>query len=211
MITNLGETTPEHINDNLESTEDELVIDNISGVSIEHEAIDKKEKGTLAKRFTELVGQGYKPGQAARLVGSSVKGIMSSSRVKKEVATLLETYTLQADVRRALVRAGLNQLALENLGAEGDKKVALDALKAIGGDTEVGINAPPQPGIQINVGNLQSLFTDIPEPDKMGIEQKKDEVISAEFIDVTADTTEVLDSEAISRLGEEIEKENKES
>lgn len=178
MIRELGEDTQHHIRQSSEP-EEELIIDNVT--DIEHEAIDKKEKGTLAKKFINLIGQGYKPGQAAKLVGASVKGLMSSSRIQKEVKELLETYTLGADIRRQLVRAGMNQLAIENLGADGDKKIALDALKAIGSDTEVGINAPPQVALQINVGALENIFADIPEPDK--IEEKKGEIIDVEFVD----------------------------
>lgn len=83
MLKNLGEERQHHILDSYSEPEEELIIDNISE-EIEHEVIEKKEKGTLAKKFISLIGQGYKPGEAAKMVGTSVKGLMSSSRIQKE-------------------------------------------------------------------------------------------------------------------------------
>lgn len=176
---------------------------------IEVVAKDKPDKNLLSKKFVNLIGQGYKPGEAAKLVGTSIKGIMSDSKVRKQIEGLLKDYKLQADVRRDLVRATTNKIVLENMdGDPTQQKLALDAAKVIAADTEVGINAPPQPGIQINVGNLTSVFAALDD------ENKGDNVIDvvgrAEYpsdgggmASITEANTEVLDEEGIRRLAEE--------
>lgn len=143
--------------------------------NIEIEAKDKPDKNTLAKKYLNLIGQGYKPGEAAKLVGTSMSGIASDNKTKKQLERLAKDYQLSADVRRALVRMGMNKILLDNIDSTdvNNQKLALDAAKAIGSDTEVGINAPPQPGIQINVGNLQGLFS--------AIEIPKEEIIDVDF------------------------------
>lgn len=188
--------------------------------NIEVESKDKPAKDSLSKKFINLIGQGYKPGEAAKLVGTSIKGIMSDNKVKKQLERLAKDYRLSADVRREMVRMGMNKILLDNIDSSdiNNQKLALDAAKAIGSDTEVGINAPPQPGIQINVGNLQGLFS--------AIEVPKEEVIDVNFtrsnleeirkddsqrtLQIDGIETQILDEEGIRELiqqtGEETNK-----
>jgi hypothetical protein len=170
-------------------------------MSIEHEAFDKRLKDQLSKKFINLLGQGYKPGEAAKLVGTSIRGIMNQNKFKKDVQLLVETYNLPPDIRRAMVRAGMNQIVMENLKVPEAtaQKLALDALKAIGSDTEVGINAPPQPGIQINLGNLTDVFAAFAKDDKMVVIDHKETE--------DGDSEAVLDAATIQLLAPETSEE----
>lgn len=195
------EDTPDLLKfDSSFSSEDETIELESSDLDVESESLDKKPKDTLAKKFINLLGQGYKPGEAAKLVGTSIRGIMSQKAFRDKVKNLVDTYNLTPDIRRAMVRAGLNQIAMDGLNSTdpSEKKLALDALKVIGSDTEVGTNAPPQPAVQINVGNLEELFTKLDSVDTIDVEPVREKINAG-------NNTTVFDSTTISNLAPKIE------
>lgn len=206
--------TDNHIKDSFIVEDNNLTIEEFS-CNIELEAKDKPDKKLLSKKFVDLLGQGYKPGEAAKRVGTSIKGIMSDSKVSKQIKALVENYQLNADVRRQVARNIANKIALENMdGDPTQQKLALDAIKVIGADTEVGINAPPQPGIQINVGNLSGLFANIEVPEDLKeqeniIDVSRSEPLLQSFLNSGGETilegnqTQILDAEGIERLANE--------
>lgn len=192
-----GESKPTLVSDKLDSNNPSnlLTIDDFY-CTIEVEAKNKPPKDNLSKRFINLIGQGYKPGEAARRVGTSIQGLMSDNKIKKQIENLAKNYHLTADVRRQLVRMSTTKILLDNIeGDTNQQKLALDAAKSIGSDTEVGINAPPQPGIQINVGNLAGLFSSIDIP-----QEEQETIIDIQPILKPNDSTE--DQFRIEGLGE---------
>jgi hypothetical protein len=103
-----------------------------------------------AQKFVSLLKEGVKPGEAAHRLHTSLKHIMSEPQAKGMIRQIIEGYTLDASVRRLLARALVNKIALE-ADAAGDAKTVLDAVKIMGADPEVGLNAAPQTNVNIAV------------------------------------------------------------
>lgn len=120
-----------------------------------------------AQRFVDLMKTGYTPGEAARMAGrTSVRALMQDTGARKTVRALAEEYGMNDDVRKILVKFGLNKIAIDNLSKEDrdSQKLALDALKAIATDPDVGLNAAQANiGIAINLGDLGALLEKVPE------------------------------------------------
>lgn len=120
-----------------------------------------------AQRFVDLMKTGYTAGEAARMAGrTSVRALMQDTGARKTVRALAEEYGMNDDVRKILVKFGLNKIAIDNLSKEDrdSQKLALDALKAIATDPDVGLNAAQANiGIAINLGDLGALLEKVPE------------------------------------------------
>lgn len=122
---------------------------------------DSKPKNAMAKRFTELITQGYKPHEAAKLIGSTMRGLVGNDQFKKQVQQLIETASLVPEMRKEMIRSGLNHIFISNINNpdKESQKLAIEAAKVIGADPEVGLNAPPQgTGIQINLNTLGNVL-----------------------------------------------------
>ena len=120
--------------------------------------------GTLqeikAQKFAELVKEKGIVA-AAREVGEREWRIYASQEeVRNAVMRTIRNNYLPPDARKMLVRAGFNQLAVEGLTSTDPtaKKVALDALKSIAADTEVGIMQPAAVQVSIDMGALKNVL-----------------------------------------------------
>lgn len=146
-----------------------------------------QEIGTLAqikaRTFAKLVKEKGIV-EAAKEVGERQwKQFISREEVREAVKKIIEAHYLPPDARKMLVRAGFNQLAIEGLTSTDPmaKKVALDALKGIAADQEVGITQPAAVQVSIDLGALKGVLesSDLPDVDLDGevveaiVEEKK--------------------------------------
>lgn len=126
-----------------------------------------------AKKFVELVkDQKKSPEEAARILSLDLSTAGASEQMRLYTQKLLRSWAAGPDVRRELVRAGLNKIFMESL-ASGDYKTALDATKQIGSDPDVGLNAAPQPIVNINIEAIEGIVS----------KMKPSDVIDAEVTD----------------------------
>ncbi len=118
-----------------------------------------------AIKFGEFLKAGYKPGEAAHKLKTSVRAIMEKPQAQKIVKDLIETYEFTAEVRKHLVKAAVNKGIIENSAVSedgkplGDPKLLIDYLKLAQQDGELGITAPQN--VNVNMGLnpiLQSLL-----------------------------------------------------
>ena len=112
------------------------------------------EAEVMAKNFVDLVQKGFTPGKAAKALGTSLGAIKENQDVRAVARKLMTQAYFPPEARKALVRAGLMHLALDNVFSPDptEKKIALDALKAAGADVEVGVTgAMQQIGVGVNV------------------------------------------------------------
>lgn len=151
-----------HLRLNEEDSKDAVPYEISEGFDLDIDATseNKPAKNTLAKRFMDLVGQGYKPHEAAKTVGTTMSGIMGNEAFKKQVKQLVESASMPNDIRKEMVRAGLNRIFMENVARpdSNSQKLAIEAAKAISSDPDVGLNAIPNPGIQININELDNVL-----------------------------------------------------
>ena len=161
-----------------QKTEDAVVYEGtepfvIDDVDIDNQ--DKKPKNALAKRFMDLCGQGYKPHEAAKLVGSTMKGLVGNDQFKRQVQQLIQTASLTPEMRKEMIRSGLNHIFISNINNpdKESQKLAIEAAKVIGSDPDVGLNAAPQAGIQINLNALGSVLEKTQTIDVKPIEEDK--------------------------------------
>ncbi len=121
---------------------------------------NSKPRNALAKKFLDLCGQGYTPGEAAKTIGSSLKGLVGNDQFKKQVQSLIQTASLAPELRKEMIRAGLNQIFITNINQpdKESQKLAIEAAKVIGSDPDVGLNAQPQAGISINLNTLGNVL-----------------------------------------------------
>ena len=125
-----------------------------------------EDESTLkARRFLELVESGDSPTSAARKVDSrsnvsKIVGAVQDKDLRGKLKKLLERGRLPAEVRKEMVRAGLNDVFLEHVdGSPKNQKLALAAAKLISDDPEVGLNAPiVTPGVTIDMGKFGELL-----------------------------------------------------
>jgi len=117
-----------------------------------------KYPGAVAKSITELmVKHDLEPEKAAAMIGIS-KDAIPPEVFKQSVLDKIKNYALPSEAVRELVRAGRNQVIMEGLAENGDRKLALEAMKQSAGDPSVGLTAPPTPPVQISIGSLQAII-----------------------------------------------------
>jgi len=116
-----------------------------------------------AKKFLDLVRKGCTPGEAAEQVGMSLAQL-KRTRVRKRIEDLTIAYHLPDEIRKLLVKAGLNRLFMMNLGKKdvANQKILLDTIKQMASDPDVGLQSNQQVGIQINLGELADLISRTP-------------------------------------------------
>lgn len=107
-----------------------------------------------AERFVELVKQGMPAGKAAQEIGTTVRDIMTSVQMKAAVEDLMATAELAPEVRKRMLKAGLNKIFMRTVDSDNPKvmKIALEAAKQIGQDEGT---VPPEAGVTINLGDLE--------------------------------------------------------
>jgi hypothetical protein len=109
-----------------------------------------------AKRFLDLVRKGVPQGEAAQAVGMSLAQI-KRSRLKKKIEDLTIAYHLPDEIRKQLVKSGLNRLYMMNLGKKdpASQKIFLDTVKQMAADPDVGLDKSREIGVNINIGELR--------------------------------------------------------
>lgn len=117
-----------------------------------------------AKKFLDLVRKGVTPGDAAKKVGMSLAQLRRT-KVKKRIEDLTIAYHLPDEIRKLLVKNGLNRLFMMNLGKKdvANQKLLLDTIKQMASDPDVGLQSNQQVGIQINLGELGELLKNVPK------------------------------------------------
>lgn len=127
----------------------------------------QKEGSIKARRFLELVVAGEEPARAARKLHTKLQSLIRDDEVRLALKNLLEGSRLPADVRKEMVRAGLNSMFMRNVsGKLKEQKIALEAAKQIARDPEVGLNLPPM-GVAVPIdvsalGQMMSKMKPIP-------------------------------------------------
>jgi hypothetical protein len=124
---------------------------------------DSKNGGAKVKaaRFVDLLKDGVKPGEAAERIGTSLKQLRTSEDMKTAVAELLATATLSSEIRKGMVRAGLNKVFIEGISSEDpkDRKVALEAAKLIASDE--GLQTGSDVTVAFDLGDLGDVIKDV--------------------------------------------------
>lgn len=128
----------------------------------------------MAGRFLDLVRSGERPGDAAHMLGTTLKEMDKSIAVQEALRELVP-YHMKPELRKEMVRMGLNKVFLDNIrSADKDYvKLALDAAKQIGSDPDVGLNAAPAGGVTIDLGSLGDLLSEKISPPTLDIGEKK--------------------------------------
>jgi hypothetical protein len=118
----------------------------------------KSNAGVVAQKISNLMQKGVPLSEAAKTMGLDAK-LMPRELVTKLTVNAIQTYQMTPGVDRELVRAVRRKVLIdEGLSETGDRKLALDAAKQIATDPDVGLNAPPQPIVQINLTELQTVI-----------------------------------------------------
>lgn len=126
----------------------------VTEVTVRNDETPGGDLRVKAQRFVDLIKTGEKPWRAAEKIGTTLGRINTSTEMQAAIKGLLETATLSSEIRKAVVKAGLNKLFMENLGSDDpkDKKIALDAAKMIAADE--GMNTGTEVGVTFNLGEL---------------------------------------------------------
>lgn len=119
------------------------------------------ERKTKARHFLELVNDGMPPSQAVRAVHTTMQDLRKDADVRAQLKDLIVVNRLPADIRKEMVRSGLNSLFMKNIGSDRlkDQKMALDVAKQISKDPEVGLSGPVGgPSVTIDMGSFAGLL-----------------------------------------------------
>ena len=100
-----------------------------------------------AEAFLECLKEGMTKTEAAEAVGADLNQLKRDPAVMEAAKSLIRRYKFSAAERKELARAKLNQIMLE-----GEDKVALQAVKLIGEDSEVGLTVHGGPQVNVSVG-----------------------------------------------------------
>lgn len=122
----------------------------------------KEDKSYKARRFLELVGNGVAPFDAARAQHTNLREIRKDPQMRQDLKALkdlIQNSRFPGDLRKEMVRAGLNRVFLDNItGKLKQQKLALDAARQMAKDPEIGLNIPtPSPSVTIDLGALGSM------------------------------------------------------
>lgn len=112
-----------------------------------------------AEKFVDLVtNKRVTPKKAAEKIGTTIEQIVNNEQMKAAVEQLMFAAELPVEIRKRMLKAGLNKIFIENVNATEPKrvKIALEAAKQIGQDPEIGTQQP-EGGVIINLGELESV------------------------------------------------------
>lgn len=150
------DTTPDPKTDTIPLVEAEVTND----VQVVINNDKKAEVKKVAERFVDLVKHGEKPGEAARMVGTTLREIGSRDDLKKFVSRLIGDFHLEAAVQKELVSAGLTKLFTEAVRSPDieDRKLALAVGKQL--SQNLGIVAADGT-VTVDLGSLGDVLKDI--------------------------------------------------
>lgn len=137
----------------------------VTTVELEIEPKEQSIVEVKAQRFVEALGRKQKPSEAAKSVGMSLVKIRNSEAMQEAIKALKDTFTIPPEMRRTMVRNGLNKLFLENIESEDPKRqrIALDTAKQIAADPEISLGSPESVSITFG-SNLESVIESIDLP-----------------------------------------------
>jgi len=154
--------TEELPEDKVNAASEDVVVINEVVTTLDYKNSEAKIK---AQRFADAIVSGMKPGQAADKVGTTLRAIKSSKEMQRVVEETIRTGHLSAEIRRLLVRSGLNQLLIQSLGSDDlqEREFSLKVIKQISLDPEVSTEQV-QGGVTIDLGELKDVVTNISLP-----------------------------------------------
>ena len=113
-----------------------------------------------AAQFVDKIKNGISPGKAAASIGTTLGAIATNDEMRNAISQLVSVGEIPAEARKRMLRAGLNKLFMESVGATDIKsrKIALEAAKLIGQDPEVNANAGDGATVVFELGDLADVF-----------------------------------------------------
>lgn len=141
--------------------EEMLPVADIKPALIDVSSVPQKSRASVqAKRFLELISNGVLPNTAAENLNENLPELRKDATIRKGLKLLVEQSRFPAEVRKEMVRAGLNKLFMENInGSLKEQKVALEASKQIAKDPETGLTTPNiGPQVHIDMGALTEML-----------------------------------------------------
>lgn len=113
-----------------------------------------------AERFVDLVKHGKTAAQAAQAIGTTVRALNTHSDMQDAIAALVSVGELPAEVRRKMLKAGLNKIFMEGVGSDSvkERKLALEAAKLIGQDPEISLTEGDGAKVVFDLGDLAEVF-----------------------------------------------------
>lgn len=153
-----------------------------------------------AKRLLQRVQKGESLSAAAVAERMTIAEIRDSDNpVRASLQQLIGSYFLPPEARKQMVRAGLNKMFMDNVVSTDPvaQKVALDAAKQISLDPEVGLAADNSGGVIINIGELESVFSQLRNEAAPEVEdgrndrrQRENRIVEGIFEDIPAGGSE---------------------
>lgn len=130
---------------------------------------------------------------AAKKMSTSLRDLMPTADDKAEVQELIADWSMTPDKRASVARAAQNKLLMEAVNSDKvkDRKFALEVIKSIAKDVQVGMESsgPGQLGEAIGAG-LRSILADVEIPKELAASTSNDNVvIDAEFTEVPKESS----------------------
>jgi len=115
--------------------------------------------GKTAKKFVDLMLTGETVQMAAKRLHATVGTLIADPAFMAQVQGLVVQGYLPAEVRKMMIRGGLNQAFARGINSDDPdlRKDALNAAKQIAEDPEVGLKHAG-PAIEIDLGALADIF-----------------------------------------------------
>jgi len=137
----------------------------VEGITLEQRGKRNTPKSKVARKLVELVKEGATPDKAARLLDLDLKS-PDNWAIVDQVRGLLKDYAAKPELDRELVRATRRKAMLESLRPDATEEgpnfdIALKAANQIASDPEVGLTAPPQPVVSINLQMLENILDSV--------------------------------------------------
>lgn len=134
----------------------EILVDNYTTENNESKDIVVQD---TAQKFVDLLKQGKTPGEAAQAIGTTVRALNTQGDMQAAVAALVSIGELPAEVRRKMLKAGLNKMFMEGIGSDSvkERKLALEAAKLIGQDEGMA-EADGGTKVVFELGDLAEVF-----------------------------------------------------
>lgn len=127
----------------------------------------KTVAATVAKKFVELVKSGETPSDAARRLHRKLSDLRMDEEFTRKAAAIIEGGYLPAEVRKALVRSGLNRRFVNGIDSDDPelRRDALTAAKMIAEDPEVGLKHTA-PAVEIDLTVLGDILAKVETDEK---------------------------------------------
>jgi len=152
------------------------------GMEIPEDMVGAQDvKKFKARKFVDLIMSGKTPKEAAKELQVSLRSFENREEVQAEIKKTIEKWHFPAEVRKMFSRAKLMEIAsTQDVTDPKGAKVALEAVKTMGTDDEVGFLNPKTPAPAPNQTALPEPLMKLlgvggAEDIKDGEEEKKDD------------------------------------